>query len=169
MAAPDFLPGGSWLAVLTSLRLSRREAEIVEGILGDENEHSIAARLGISSHTVHTHLERLYRKLRVSSRCQVVVRMFAEYVSIEAKGPRASGPLTAARTMDAIGDSRAADPFPRGAPVSSSAPDASRALSADSSRRISRQAGAAAPPAIPAGSRRRRKGGSLSAGRPTPR
>jgi len=78
-----FLPDHSWLAIVRSLGLSEREAQIAQLLLGDDNrEETIAATLAISPHTVHTYLERLYRKLGVTSRCQVVARMFQEYVEL---------------------------------------------------------------------------------------
>jgi DNA-binding CsgD family transcriptional regulator len=53
----------------------------MQAVFDDQKETAIAANLGISTHTVHTHLERLYRKLRVSSRVSLVVRVVAEYLS----------------------------------------------------------------------------------------
>jgi DNA-binding CsgD family transcriptional regulator len=63
------------------LALSARESDIVKAVFEDQKEYCIAANLGISSHTVHTHLERIYRKLHVSSRVALVVRVFTEYLS----------------------------------------------------------------------------------------
>jgi DNA-binding CsgD family transcriptional regulator len=80
---PTFLPESKWLAIVISLRLSGRETEILRCILNDHSEAVIADHLNISPHTVHTHLERLYRKLGVKSRCQATVRVFAEYVALE--------------------------------------------------------------------------------------
>jgi DNA-binding NarL/FixJ family response regulator len=70
----------AWQRVTSVLALSTRESEILKAVFEDQKEHCIAANLGISSHTVHTHLERLYRKLRVSSRVGLVVRVFAEHL-----------------------------------------------------------------------------------------
>jgi len=82
---PAFLPEPSWQSIVRSLGLSDREAQVASLILGDDScESAIAASLSISPHTVHTHLERLYRKLRVTSRCQVVSRIFQQYVNQEA-------------------------------------------------------------------------------------
>ena len=69
----------TWDSLAESLSLSGRELEIIQAVFDDENERQIAARLGISRHTVHTHLERLYRKLSISSRVQLVIRVFNEY------------------------------------------------------------------------------------------
>ena len=63
------------------LALSGRESEILQAVFDDQKESCIAANLGISAHTVHTHLERIYRKLHVSSRVELVVRVFAAYLS----------------------------------------------------------------------------------------
>ena len=71
----------AWRRVTGMLALSARESEILQAVFEDQKEYCIAANLGISSHTVHTHLERIYRKLHVSSRVELVVRVFAAYLS----------------------------------------------------------------------------------------
>ena len=71
----------AWQRVASMLTLSGRESEILQAVFEDQKESCIAANLGISSHTVHTHFERIYRKLHVSSRVELVVRVFAEYLS----------------------------------------------------------------------------------------
>jgi DNA-binding CsgD family transcriptional regulator len=71
-----------WHRLVVDFRLSRREQEIVECLLDlDDNEAAIGARLGMSKHTVHTHLARLFKKLAVGTRCQLVARLFAAYVA----------------------------------------------------------------------------------------
>ena len=75
------LPSFVWAHLNTKLHLSPREAEIVQRLSLDESEDSIGHQLGISRHTVHSHLERLYRKLDVTSRTQVVIRLFQEYIT----------------------------------------------------------------------------------------
>jgi len=54
----------------------------VQAVFDDQNESRIARSLGISAHTVHTHIERVYRKLGVSSRVTLVVRVFVEHLSL---------------------------------------------------------------------------------------
>jgi DNA-binding CsgD family transcriptional regulator len=71
----------AWRRIARSLNLSARELQIIHGIFSDRKEVAIAEDLGISHHTVHTYLERLYRKLGVSSRVQLVVRVVAEHIS----------------------------------------------------------------------------------------
>jgi DNA-binding CsgD family transcriptional regulator len=50
-------------------------------LAGIEDEQGLATSLGISRHTIHTHLERLYRKLRVNSRSQLIAAVFVAYVT----------------------------------------------------------------------------------------
>jgi DNA-binding CsgD family transcriptional regulator len=75
-----FLEECDWRFIIEALHLTMREADIVGSILAGESEARLAARLGISAHTVHTYTDRLYRRLGVSSRCQVAVRVFEVYV-----------------------------------------------------------------------------------------
>lgn len=80
-SARRLLPESTWQHIFASLKLSQREIEVVRCILEDIPEHRIADRLGISRHTVHTYTERLYRKLGVSSRVELTVRVFASFLS----------------------------------------------------------------------------------------
>ena|SRR5579859_1177459 len=79
---PSLFPLGAWPLLGTALRLSAREMQIVQGVFEDRKEVSIAYELGISPHTVNTYFQRLYAKLRVSSRPQLIVRVMAEYLSM---------------------------------------------------------------------------------------
>ena len=89
LAVDAILGSDVWVALVRYLRLSRREAEIIESILRRaDDEPAIATRLQISSHTVHTHLERLYRKLDVSSRSQLVARIFVTYTALNGTATR---------------------------------------------------------------------------------
>lgn len=80
-SALAFLSADDRLAISRALRLSPREATIVTLVLSDAHEEDIANTLGISKHTVHTHLDRIYRKLNVHSRCQLALRLFATYAA----------------------------------------------------------------------------------------
>ena len=94
------LPEPSWQSIVRSLGLSDREAQVAGLILGDGScESAMAASLSISPHTVHTHLERIYRKLGVTCRCQVVSRIFQMYVNQEA-APEAVSAVYARRRPD---------------------------------------------------------------------
>jgi DNA-binding CsgD family transcriptional regulator len=72
----------NWLLVYGSLKLNRREAQIIPLILLDCSEREIAAELNIKPSTLHTYLERLYLKLGVRGRVELVVRVFREYHTV---------------------------------------------------------------------------------------
>jgi DNA-binding NarL/FixJ family response regulator len=77
----SILPHDAWKVIAKSLRISDRELQIIQGVFDDRKEFAIADELRISVHTVHTHLERLYRKLGVSSRVALVLYILSEYLS----------------------------------------------------------------------------------------
>src|SRR5262249_25372312 len=77
----SILPYDAWRVIANSLCISDRELQIVQRIFDDRQEFAIADELKISVHTVHTHLERLYRKLGVSSRVGLVLSILSEYLS----------------------------------------------------------------------------------------
>ena len=61
-------------AVLVRLGLSTREAEVLAWAAAGKTNRAIAAALHISSRTVQTHLERIYRKLEVETRTAAAAR-----------------------------------------------------------------------------------------------
>ncbi len=71
-----------WLQLSRSLKLSARELQIVRGTFDGRTEPAIGAELGISPHTVHTHMERLHRKLHVVDRVQIVLRVTNEFLRL---------------------------------------------------------------------------------------
>ncbi|MFA7237451.1 MAG: helix-turn-helix transcriptional regulator [Phycisphaeraceae bacterium] len=78
----EVLTDRAWGEVGRSLRLSGRELEIARCVFDDCKELMIAGRLGISPHTVRTHLERVYRKLGVNSRVELVVKVVDEFLRL---------------------------------------------------------------------------------------
>ena len=70
-----------WVEIATRLNLSSRESVITRRLLDNTSEADIAMELSIAARTVHAHLERLYKKLTVHSRSELIVRVFVEYVS----------------------------------------------------------------------------------------
>jgi DNA-binding NarL/FixJ family response regulator len=77
----SILSSNAWRRIAKSLRISDRELQIIQEVFDDQKEFAIADDLTISVHTVHTHLERLYRKLGVSSRVTLVLYILSEYLS----------------------------------------------------------------------------------------
>ena len=98
-----FVPG-EWRSLASCLGLSPRECGIVRAVFDGNSEKDTAARLGLSPHTVHTYLWRIYRKLQVQSREELLVRVFAEFRSLPKrsttgrKKPKKTGP-TAPRVV----------------------------------------------------------------------
>ena len=76
-----FVPG-EWRSLASCLGLSPRETGIVRAVFDGDSERRTAERLGLSPHTVHTYLWRIYRKLQVQSREELLVRVFAEFRSL---------------------------------------------------------------------------------------
>lgn len=89
--------GRAWSALSRSLWLSRRELQIVRGVFDDLTEFAIAADLHISTHTVHTHFERLHRKLAVVDRVSLVVRVVEEFLKLTTLPGSLMPPLCATR------------------------------------------------------------------------
>jgi DNA-binding CsgD family transcriptional regulator len=77
----SLLTDGEWQALSALLSLSTRESQITRLILDDLAEPDIADRLSISRHTVHTYIDRLYRKLHVHSRHQLLLHVFNVHLS----------------------------------------------------------------------------------------
>ncbi len=86
----------AWWEIARSLRLSERELQIVRATFDDRTESAIAADIGIAPRTVHTHVERLHRKLAVADRVQLVVRVMAEFVRLTVSPQGKLPPICAA-------------------------------------------------------------------------
>ena len=80
------IPDAAWDALASSLGLSKRQVQIVRAVAADDTEFTIAADLGVSMHTVHTHLDRLHRKLGVHSRVELLILLFAEFLRLTSCG-----------------------------------------------------------------------------------
>lgn len=76
------LSARAWASIARSLNLSRRQTQIVRAVFDDDKETAIAANLGISAHTVHTHLERIYQKLQAHDRVQLVCLVLNEFLRL---------------------------------------------------------------------------------------
>jgi DNA-binding CsgD family transcriptional regulator len=82
-----------WTAITRSFNLSNRELQLVRGVFDDCTDYSIASTLKISTHTVHTHFGRLYHKLRVANRAQLIVRVVDEFLAMTASPGSALPPV----------------------------------------------------------------------------
>ena len=65
-------PEDDWRTIAAALKLRGRSLQVVRCVVTDDmKEAAIAAQLEISRHTVHTIVQRLYRRLNVRSRLQL--------------------------------------------------------------------------------------------------
>ncbi len=74
----------AWEKIGRSLRLSERKLQVVRAVFDDRTELSIAATLDISANTVHTPMERMYGKLAVRDRGQLILRVVNEFLTLTA-------------------------------------------------------------------------------------
>jgi DNA-binding CsgD family transcriptional regulator len=77
----------AWEAISLKLKLSARERQIVRAILDDEKDGAIAENLGISRHTVHGLIRRLYAKLNLSGRPRLILRLVREFHTLSGSHP----------------------------------------------------------------------------------
>jgi DNA-binding CsgD family transcriptional regulator len=69
------LSHGDRKALRVWFKLSPREVQIIRQLMRSFRETEIAALLEISTHTVHTHVGRIYRKLNVTSVAELALRI----------------------------------------------------------------------------------------------
>jgi len=98
-----FVPG-EWRSLASCLGLSPRECGIVRAVFDGHSEKDTAARLGLSPHTVHTYLWRIYRKLSVQSRESCWCASSQNFVPFpNAAAPGASAPRADSARCSLIG------------------------------------------------------------------
>ncbi len=81
----DLLTSLEWECIGKDLGLSVRELDLVRCVFDDLSTTEIAERLGISSNTVHTYFNRLYRKLDLNTRCGLMRCIFCELLRVRAE------------------------------------------------------------------------------------
>jgi DNA-binding CsgD family transcriptional regulator len=72
----------AWINMARTLRLSRRELDILRGMFDGLTESAIAIGLSVSLRTVRTHVERLHRKLHVTHQVALVLRVMVEFLKL---------------------------------------------------------------------------------------
>ena len=78
----SLLSDGAWVSIGLTLGLSKRELQIVQSVFDNLPETGIAKRFGISGHTVHTHLNRVFKKLDVTTRTELVLRIMEQMIGL---------------------------------------------------------------------------------------
>ena len=61
-------------------KLTKRELEVLKGMVAGHTDRKIAQSLFISAHTVRSHIKNLYRKLMVSSKTQCIVKAIHDHI-----------------------------------------------------------------------------------------
>ena len=69
----------AWTELKQELSLSRRQADVVEQLLQGHSDKQIARELQMSVPTVRTHLCRLFARLGVEDRCELIVRVYCYF------------------------------------------------------------------------------------------
>ena len=76
------LSAHAWHEIGRTLDITKRGLQIVQAVFDNQHESEIAKRFKISPHTVHMHLNRLFKKLNVTSRTELVLRIMQEMVAL---------------------------------------------------------------------------------------
>jgi DNA-binding NarL/FixJ family response regulator len=87
----------AWDEVAHSLRISQRELDVLRGMFDGLTESAMAGELRISLRTVHTHVERLHRKLRVSHQVALVLLVVVEFLKLAGVPGSGVPPICASR------------------------------------------------------------------------
>ena len=91
----DIFSQQAWEEIARSLKLSGRHFQVVRGMFNDHTEAAIADDLKVSPYTVHTYSERLYRKLGVTGRVRLALRVMEEYIVLTSDPKTILPPLCA--------------------------------------------------------------------------
>jgi DNA-binding CsgD family transcriptional regulator len=78
----SLLTDHAWLEIGRTLGITKRELQIVRSVFDNLTEERIARRFKISPHTVHMHLNRVFKKLAVTSRTELVLRIVEQMVTL---------------------------------------------------------------------------------------
>ena len=76
---PSIFSNEEWTNICLGLNLSNRQVQIVTLLLEGHKTFSVAAVLSISPDTVRAHLRRLYLKLEISDRLELMTRCVREF------------------------------------------------------------------------------------------
>ena len=73
-------PGDSPHTLMENRQLSDRQGDVLVLLLRGMSEKEVARELGVSTHTVHTHVKKLYSEFEVSSRGELLARFIDQKV-----------------------------------------------------------------------------------------
>ena len=78
----DMFSEQQWSCLQEALGTTPREQQVIEHVFDDDHNAAIAEAMGISPSTVHTYMDRLYRRLGVNSRVALVTRVFQVFLDL---------------------------------------------------------------------------------------
>ncbi len=67
--------------VISAYSLTQREQQVVAALASGDTTSEVAGRLFVSQHTVRDHIKTVFEKVGVSSRAELVAKLFAEHYS----------------------------------------------------------------------------------------
>jgi DNA-binding CsgD family transcriptional regulator len=70
--------------IIDAYSLTRREREVVSALARGDSTSEIATRLFLSQHTVRDHIKTVFEKVGISSRAELVAKLFAEHYNAPA-------------------------------------------------------------------------------------
>lgn len=76
----SFLSDRQWLSIEEELNLSDRQFEVTQYIFDGYSLELIGDELEISSNTVHAHVKKIYQKLSIHSRAELITILFLTHL-----------------------------------------------------------------------------------------
>ena len=73
--------------IAQALGITNRETQIIQAVFDNLTQKEIASRLSMAEHTAHTHLNRLFKKLTVTTRTELVLRVIEHLISLTLAEP----------------------------------------------------------------------------------
>ncbi len=70
-----------WGKIHNILNVTNREMDVVRLIVAHESEKEVARDLGIKLSTVHSHILRIYQKLGINCRSELIARVYDAHIS----------------------------------------------------------------------------------------
>jgi len=80
-----FVTDEAWKRIGIRLRLTKRELQVVRSLCSECREPAVAASLNVSPHTIRTHLERIYTKLGVTGRVDLMLLLLGTFLVLTAE------------------------------------------------------------------------------------
>ena len=74
-----FFSDRAWAGIVKKLGVSPREGEVARCVLAGLRDWQIAEKLGVSLSTIQTHMCRIYKRLAIHRRTELVKRIFSSW------------------------------------------------------------------------------------------